>query len=72
MISTYKTAKILGLSNSAVYRWIQLHATELERLRIVVPKEIGFKRKVRIADLDKFVEFMENKGAKFPDYHKEA
>jgi hypothetical protein len=51
---------------------MQLYEKDLEALEIVAIDATGFRRKVRIADLDKFVEFMESKGAKFPDYRKET
>jgi len=52
-------------------RWIKIYMAELEKQDIITIIQSGFHKRIDI-DLDRFVEFMENKGAKFSKYRKEA
>ena len=70
-MTQYEVADKLGLSRSTVYQWIQRYGSEMKQRKIIDIDNAGFKKRIRILDLDEFAKFMEEKGAKFPKDRKE-
>ena len=59
-----KVAQDLRMSSPTITRWINRYTQELLNVGIVHIKTTGFRRRIWVTDIDRFINFMRSKGAK--------